>query len=238
MLSRMTQSAPNATLAESVYLRLRGELQQGDLAPGSKLRINEIAARYAVSPSVLREALARLAAQGLVVAIPQRGFAVVELSIADLEDLTRARRLIETTALRESIADGDLAWESTVLATHHRLTRTPMNTPDGHVNPEWADAHIDFHHVLLAGGRSRRLTDIADNLRDCSNLYQHWSRELAHDTQRDVAAEHQEIADLTLARDADGAADALARHIERTTQALVAYAQEREGDQAHVTASR
>ena len=112
-----------------------------------------------------------------------------------------------------------------------------MTTPDGHVTDEWADAHADFHHVLLAGGRSSRLTTIADNLRDCSNLYLHWSRELADDTRRDVAAEHQEIADLTLARDADGAAEALGRHISRTTQALVDYAKDRDSTIPQTTAS-
>lgn len=223
----MTRSTEKSTLAEEVFDRLRHELLRGDLAPGAKLRINEIASRYGVSPSVLREALTRLAEQGLIVAMPQRGFAVLELSVADLEDLTRARRLVETTALRESIADGDLAWESSVLAAHHRLQRTPM-TDDGHINALWAQAHRDFHHVLLAGGRSTRLTGIADSLRDCSDLYIHWSRELARDDRRDVAAEHQEIADLTLARDADGAAAALAQHIERTTAALVRYAEARE----------
>lgn len=233
----MVRSAPTATLTEGVYRRLRGELMRGDLAPGAKLRINEIAGRYQVSPSVLREALTRLAEQRLVVSMPQRGFAVMELSIGDLEDLTHARRLIEMMALRESIADGDIAWESAVLAAHHRLARSPMTTPDGHVTDEWADAHAEFHHVLLAGGRSRRLTDIADNLRDRSELYIHWSRELAHDTARDADAEHQRIADLTLARDADGAAEALGCHIERTTRALVEYASTRENEIDHTASA-
>lgn len=231
----MALSTEKSTLAEEVYDRLRHELLRGDLAPGAKLRINEIAGRYGVSPSVLREALTRLAEQGLIVAMPQRGFAVMELSVGDLEDLTRARRLVEAMALRESIADGDLTWESSVLAAHHRLRRTPMTNDDGHLTALWAQAHRDFHHVLLAGGRSTRLTGIADSLRDCSDLYIHWSRELAHDDRRDVAAEHQEIADLTLARDADGAADALAQHIERTTAALVRYAEARD-DRAGVSA--
>lgn len=224
----MARTTQKATLAEEVYDRLRHELLRGDLAPGSKLRINDIAGRYQVSPSVLREVMTRLAEQGLIVAMPQRGFAVMELSVADLEDLTRARRLIETMALRESIADGDLTWEASVLATHHLLQRTTMTTADGHVSSEWAKTHREFHYVLLAGGRSSRLVGIADSLRDCSDLYIHWSRELAHDDRRDVAAEHREIANLTLARDADGAAAALAQHIERTTAALVAYAEHRD----------
>ncbi len=217
----MTRSLPKATLTEEVYARLREELLRGDLLPGAKLRISEIACRYEVSPSVLREAMTRLAEQGLIVAIPQRGFAVVELSVDDLQDLTRARSLIETMALRESIADGDIAWESRVLAAHHLLQRTPMT-----IRGEWSKAHRNFHHTLLAGGRSTRLIAVADNLRDCSDLYIHWSRELVHDNLRDAPAEHQRIADLTLARDADGAAAALAHHIELTTALLVAYAEQ------------
>lgn len=99
-----------------------------------------------------------------------------------------------------------------------------MTDADGAVNPLWSEAHRQFHHVLLAGGTSTRLTAIADGLRDCSDLYIHWSRALAHDDHRDAAAEHQQIADLTLARDADGAAAALVAHIERTTDVLVEYA--------------
>lgn len=220
----MTISSEKATLAEAVHDKLRDELLRGELPPGSKVHISETAARFGVSPSVLREALTRLAERGLVVAMPQRGFTVADLSIEGLQDLTRARTLIEAIALRESIADGDLAWESTVLAAHHRLHRTPMTGDDGRFNPDWSEAHRQFHHVLLTGGTSKRLTGIADSLRDCSDLYIHWSRTLAHDDHRDAAAEHQRIADLTLARDADAASAALVAHIERTTEVLVGYA--------------
>lgn len=220
----MTTSTDKATLAATIHNRLRDELLRGEFSPGSKVHLSETAARYGVSPSVLREALNRLAERGLVVALPQRGFCVAELSVDGLLDLSRARTLIEAMALRESIADGDLGWESAVLAAHHTLQRTPLTEADGRVNSDWSEAHRQFHHVLLAGGTSKKLTSIADDLRDCSDLYIHWSRLLAHDEQRDTAGEHQQIAELTLARDADGAAAALVAHIERTTEVLIEYA--------------
>jgi len=99
-----------------------------------------------------------------------------------------------------------------------------MTTAEGHVSGAWANAHREFHHSLLSGCQSTRLIAISTELRDCSELYLHWSRELAHDTDRDVAFEHREIAELTVARDADGACAALERHIERTTAALLDYA--------------
>jgi len=215
------------TLAEQVYLALRADLLRGRLAPGSKLKLGDFSARFSVSLSVVREAMARLTEQGLVQASPQRGFWVTPLSVDDLRDLTRARVLIETLALRESVVGGALAWESTVLASHHTLEKTPMIEADGSVNPSWESAHRDFHHALLSGCGSARLASIATELRDCAELYRFWSRELAHDTDRDVASEHRRIAELTLSRDAGGAARALADHIERTTAALVEYVAQR-----------
>ncbi len=219
----MAPRTDNATLAETVYNNLRDELLRGEHAPGSKLHIGETAARHGVSPSVLREALNRLAERGLIVAMPQRGFTVAELSVDDLRDISRARTLIEGMALRESIEHGDLGWESDVLAAHHRLQHTRVTNPDGRLNTMWSEAHREFHHVLLAGGPSKRLTSIADDLRDCSELYIHWAWVLAHDEHRDVAGEHRTLADLTLARDADRAAAALVSHIEHTTEVLIEH---------------
>lgn len=220
----MDTTSPSKTRAEAVYAQLRSSLLRGDHPPGSKLRISELAERYGVSPSVLREVLSRLSQQGLVVANPQRGFAVPELTTEGLQDLMVARVLVETTALRESVAEGDLDWESSVIGAHHSLQQTHQTDGGGHLTDTWARAHRRFHHVLLAGGRSQTLTDVATGLRDRSDLYVHWSRELARDETRDVAAEHRLITEKAIARDVEGAATALREHIERSASALIAYA--------------
>lgn len=75
----------------------------------------------------------------------------------------------------------------------------------------------------MAAGPSTVLTDVTFGLRDRSQLYVHWSRELVKDEGRDVPAEHQLIADRTLARDTDGAAEALQTHIERSAGVLLEY---------------
>lgn len=213
------------THSEGVYASLRTELLGGAFVPGSKLRLAVLGTRYGVSLSVVREAMTRLAGEGLVRAIPQRGFCVTPLSVEDLLDLTRTRVLIETAVLRESIGHGGLDWESDVIAAHHTLQRTPYTTRDGHLGGDWSVAHHAFHRALLTGAKSPRLESIATELRDCSLLYQHWSIDIAHDLDRDVAAEHRNIAELAVARDAEGAVKALTEHIERTTAALLAYAE-------------
>ncbi len=218
----MTIKTAKPTLVHEVHEAIYQALIDGKLEPGSKLKLTEIAGKFGVSAAVVREALSRLTEQGLVQSNPQRGFIVTPLSVDDLLDLTKTRVLIETLAIRESIRHGDLAWEGRVLATHHTLDRTPMLNED-HANPAWVQAHRMFHHCILDGSGVRRLSDIARELRDCSELYQFWSYSRGRDPGRDIVAEHREIAERALARDEDGAAIALTQHIERTTSLLIPY---------------
>ena len=57
-----------------------------------------------------------------------------------------------------------------------------------------------------------------------AELYRAWSRSIAHDYERDVQAEHDEIVRAALAHDADGGSAALRDHIERSTAALLRHA--------------
>jgi DNA-binding GntR family transcriptional regulator len=85
----------------------------------------------------------------------------------------------------------------------------------------------EFHAALLAGARNPRLEAVAASLRDSSELYRRWYWVLTDDHDRDVAAEHRQLKDFALARDADAAAEVLVQHIERAPAQLIAYARER-----------
>ena len=213
-----------ATRSGEVYEALRADILNSRFEPGSKLKIANLGTRFGVSLSVVREALTRLGEQGLVVANPQRGFSVIELSINDLDDLTNTRMQIEPMAMRDSVAHGGLAWEGQVVAAHHQLERTEVYIDADRVNPEWLDAHRAYHQALVAGGCSPRLRSIANALRDNAELYRMWSRTWAHDVDRDLAAEHRAIMTAAINADADAAAEALSQHIARTTDAIKAFA--------------
>lgn len=212
------------TLVEDVHGQLRSDILAGRLLPGSRLKMAETASELQVSLSVLREALARLAEQSLVVLEPQAGYRVVALSRDDLLDLTAARVQIEGAALRESIGRGDLAWEANVIAAHHTLRRTPLSTPDDpdHPDERWVQAHGGFHASMLAGCGSRRLVAIATSLRETAEVYRPWSLPLG-EGDRDIAGEHQAILDATVARDAPRAVALYVEHIEHTTEALLGH---------------
>jgi DNA-binding GntR family transcriptional regulator len=214
------------TRTEQVYDILRGELLNGDLHPGQKLKLVELTERFGVSQSVIREALTRLTEQGLLVAEPQRGFRVRDLSVEDIAELTETRIQVESVALRLAVERGDLTWETGILAGHHRLERTPVTRDDGTVNEDWAVQHRDFHQALLTGCGNRRLESVANSLRDSAELYRRWYWVLTDDHQRDLAHEHRQLKELALARDADRAIAVLTEHIDRAPSLLIAYARE------------
>ena len=210
-----------STLGGHVYEQVRAAILSGQLRPGQRLRISNLSAQHDVSLNVVREALNRLTGEQLVQAVPQIGFAVTDLSLEDLADLVKVRVAIESTALRWSIEHGDMNWESQIVAAHYLLANTPVTSPDdnsGLPTYEWIRTHSDFHAVVLSGCANRRMQDVTRSLSDAAELYRRWSLPLAA---RDLPAEHAEIMQATLDRDADRAVAALAAHIELTRNTLV-----------------
>lgn len=92
--------APPGTYAEAVYQRLRDEMFRGGLRPRDRLAEVEIARRMGVSQGPVREALARLRAEGLVVGQAHRGSFVSEISVSDVKDVYAIRQVLEQYALR------------------------------------------------------------------------------------------------------------------------------------------
>ncbi len=210
--------------SEQVFEALRFELLESNIRPGDRLKFIELAERFGVSQTVVREALTRLSEQGLVVSSPNKGFMVMPLSVDDLLDLTNVRVQLETTALIDSIENGDLLWETVVVAAHHALERTPFVTEAPQAAATWRQCHRAFHKALCSGCRSPRLERVVCQLRDSAELYRIWSRSLGTGATRDVLGEHRALMGAALDRDVLRASQLLADHISLTTETLLSEA--------------
>lgn len=214
----MRRQRVGSSLVDDVQAELREEILVGLRAPGERLLVQPLSKRLQVSLSVVREALTRLAEQGLVRSAPQYGFAVTPLSVDDLHDLTQVRTEIETLMIRRAIAEGDLTWETAIVAAHHHLAGTPA-AANGGLNPAWRAAHSDFHAAIASGCRSRLLRTFRLELYDKSELYRAWA--VRASGSRNPAEEHRRISQAVLARDADRACELMAAHIHLTTDLLL-----------------
>jgi len=202
---------------------MRDDILIGELQPGDKLRVEFLRARYAVGTSPMREALSRLAADGLVVHVDQRGFRVSAVSRIELEELIKTRCWLERIALREAIANGDPEWEEGVVLAFHRLTRASRSSSETSytINPEWERLHRDYHRALIAACGSRWLQSYCEQLNDLTHRYRQIAASI-DDPRRDEVDEHRAIMEATIARDDTRAIALLVEHFMRTNDIILA----------------
>jgi GntR family carbon starvation induced transcriptional regulator len=208
-------SSGNQTLASSIAGRLRASITGGEMAPGEKLRLEDLRATFGVSLSPLREALSRLSAEGFVVMEDQRGYRVAPVSEKDLLEVTKLRADIEGIALREAILRGDDHWESEVIASLYRLNKLGGSPDEKDRVAKWEAAHRELHVVLLSACDMPLLMQFCATLHDLSDRYRRLFLE-DHPIDRDVSQEHIDICRATLERRTEDACTMLRDHIERT----------------------
>ncbi|WP_297800736.1 FCD domain-containing protein [uncultured Brevundimonas sp.] len=206
------------TDTERAFNALRRAILHGDHAPGEKLKMEELKARYGLGASPLREALARLTSERLVAFNGGRGFRVTGVSVEDLQEIAAVRKLLEGAALRESIARGGDEWEAGIVAAFHRLGVAEKRVlEDSSAMDECEARNREFHQNLMAAAGSERLIQLAEDMYDQHERYRRLSR-LERSPSRNVHEEHKAIMNAALERNADLAARLNDEHIDKTTQ--------------------
>lgn len=216
-----TTEAPPSTLIEAAYRHIRRDIVLGVHAPGERLRIEQLKTRYAASSGTLREALALLVSDALVVAQGQRGFSVAPMSLADLTDLSYVRSLVEAEAARQSLVHGDDDWEARLVSTFHKLTRTEerLAARTADVYEEWELRNFEFHEALVSACGSPRLLSLRAMLHLQAERYRRLSA-LRGPRPGSVHSEHEQIFKLALARKGPELAEVIRQHVRRSLDVI------------------
>jgi len=221
----MAEPPRKQTLSSRISATLRQAILRGELAPGARINLDRLRERHDISISPLREAVARLVADGLVTFEDQRGYRVAPVSMANLDEVTELRAECEVIALGASIGRGDLDWESDVMRALHLLGRAAAGPegakPEGEEGPEgegpdrdeaWEAAHGDFHRTLIRGCAMPVLLGFCSVLHNMTERY-HQLYPPASPPGRAALAEHEAIALAAIARNAEPACAALRAHV-------------------------
>ncbi|MDB5964402.1 MAG: uncharacterized protein JWQ72_902 [Polaromonas sp.] len=219
-----TQLAPkNKGQTRQVFERLRTDIVAGKLVPDAKLNIAALAEELGVSAGAVREGLAMLESESLVVSEPARGYRVSPVSAGELGELVKARIEIEKLCMAEAIRHGGLEWEGAIVAAFHRLSRLGQRdaSQPNYVNPAWADSHAEFHRALIAGCPNRWLRRMQETLYQQSERYRQLSVPFTALHTRDVNGEHKAMMDAALNHDVCKAQELMAAHVNATMQLLL-----------------
>lgn len=162
MTSVLGEPVEHRQLKDSVYLKLRQEIVTATLPPGYVLREAELAARFGVSKTPLREAFVRLEKDGFVQIAPYRSAVVTGYSQQDLREIYEVRELLEGQCAREaavSIATEDLA-------ALNRIVRDSAAAFEAGDTGRLTALLDEFDVVLYSQSRNSRITAMLENIRD------------------------------------------------------------------------
>lgn len=213
----LTTTSGGVPLIDVAFSRMKTSIIRCELAPGTRLKVESLSKAYGLSSSPIREALNRLAQDGIVQATENRGFWVAPISIEDFRNITRLRVLLEIEALSDSIKHGDEEWEIAVLTAFHRLSLAEKRLGPGTValDDDWSERHRAFHMALLSATPNALLSNMFVSLFDRAERYRRYSAR--HRTEeRHKNSEHEALMKAALDRDQEKATRLLRKHIEGT----------------------
>ena len=193
-------------LRVKVYDALRAEMISCELAPGTEIREHEMAARFGVSKSPVRDALMRLEREGLVITLPRQGYRVAPVSLADVQDMFHLRDALEQACMERIVRRAS----DEQLAALDRFRRfDPAQWEGGFVA-----YNREFHRALArtsANARMRdQLIDLIDQMERAVRLS---VSSLRRNDPQSLIDEHCQIIDALQARQAPRAQRLASRHV-------------------------
>lgn len=215
-MTKLVEAPPRwRTATEYVEATLKAAILEGRIPAGTPLRQDDIARDLDVSRMPVREALRRLEAQALVDAVPHKGAVVTDISAADAADSFAIRAGLEDTALRRSIPHLLPADLDGAAALIDAMEEEPDQAQLGQLNRQ-------FHMALYARAGHPRLLLLVD--RELAVFDRYLRFFLAARGRGGMAqGDHRALLAAARARDADGAAAVLARHIDTAARGMAEF---------------
>ena len=218
-LEALTSSPAGAgqrLVRHDIYERLRAEILSCQLRPGTQLQEKDLAEKYGVSKSPIRDALLRLQEQHLIEVLPRKGYRVTPVSMAEIGEMYEMRAILETSCVRRMIEHATDAELDALDAA--------ADAPQAPGVADWIQHNRDFHLALAracGNGRLARATaeiieqfdrlitmNMNNVLREAGNL-------------REFDDEHKAIVAAIRRRDKRAAVALTREHVERSRELLL-----------------
>lgn len=205
--------------SDAAYESLRQAIMGQVFLPGERLNVRDLARKMGISLTPAKEALSRLASEGLVEIKPRTGTFVTDISPVDLAETFELRAALEGLAAEKAagrLEDRDLDVLDGILGDLERLIVSDRDR----VNHERANAEL--HNFIIQRSGNRRLIQLYESLNAHIKIarihrsHESWRLRLA-----DEQAEHREVVEALKARDGERARRALAHHISRAAHSLI-----------------
>jgi DNA-binding GntR family transcriptional regulator len=199
------------TITDALIEQLRNDIRSGAIEPGTRLRQVEVAQRFNVSTTPVREAFTALEREGLLVSQAHRGVVVFHPTVDDLREAYEIRIPLEAQAAKlavERLTDADVEALGKIVERMHGSMTSPER---------YAALNAEFHSRIYAVAGRPKLERLIGDLRASSEAYLRVFATIATPRTADqTQREHEAILEALRARDAEAAAAAMATHLQHT----------------------
>ena len=212
------KDAPVSTAGGKAYDFIRSSILSGDFSPGRRLKEEELTTLCEVSRTPVREALRRLALEGLVIVTPNAGAQVSAVPTSELAEIYALRAMIEGHAAERA---ADLIDRPALIRLRELATQMEQSVArqEQGFSADFTAANSEFHRIILDAAMSPRLSAMSAfviELPLTRRTLQHYSRQ---DLDRSMG-HHRELIDSLEAQDGAWAASVMKSHILAAYQAL------------------
>jgi DNA-binding GntR family transcriptional regulator len=207
-------------LPETIQRQIKAAIVTGEFVPWQMLRQEELAQRLGASRAPLREALSRLEAEGLVVLLPRRGYAVMSLDRDEIAELFDLRIVLEERLARLAVERRSAEDVERLRAISGAMSAlSPQTNPD--IVALWYDQNTEFHAALVEPANLRHFTRLYNTVRENLEPYIRVEMQLTGGFEQ-AQDEHDQIVAAFAARDADTLGRLISEHASHTKERLLA----------------
>lgn len=206
------------TFGEQIASNLRRAIISGEIEGGTQITEIKLASRFGVSRGPLREAMAQLASEGLIVTVPFTGTRVLKLSVADVREIFSLRTALETLAFKTIWDSRDDAFGRELVSRHARLLDTLEL--DDHVAS--SEAEISLHSLVYEACGHNLLLESWQPVAGRLQLYLALHQK-AHGRTGPIKDAHEKYVQLAVGDDFDLMRLEIEDHMQRGVQQLENY---------------
>lgn len=203
-----------ATISDQAYIVLKEKILAHELLPGTKLQEIDLASELGVSRTPLRQAITRLAQEGLVTVQSRRGAYVVKLSIEEVTEILEVRKALECQAVRLAArkASKEQINDLWVLLKQRKeqLAKLPVDLAPA----------LDFHQTIVKLSQNGKLLEFMDHIHNQLNILRLGSSYIAGRAE-EVLEEHKKIVEALEARDPDLAEEHMRTHLKHAQENIM-----------------
>jgi DNA-binding GntR family transcriptional regulator len=195
------------SISEQIYVTLKRKILTGELSPGTRLLVLDIAGQFRVSQAPVREALERMKQEGLIIGIRNKGSVVSNITSKEIRDLFVLREIIEGYAVRTSMPTLSESDYATLEAIIQRMEEAVEQSDTLSI----LELDMDFHGFFYKRCDNQAILELWNHMRTKVMRFMAISNQ--HSTTEMLADWHRMLIDALRTGDGDAAEEAFIEHM-------------------------